>query len=372
MQAGERHGVVVLVPHGDDGELETSEPGDVIGVRARRVDDDAAADLAAVRLHRGDTTLPAADRLDRRPRLKAHAHAPALALVRLRHSRGAHVPVGRTPEHRLDGAEIDRRPEPLRLGAVDQGDLQAGLLADGLQPPQLLDTRGGERDADRADLVPVRASLGVVPLQLAERVDRVHGEPHALHARSHLPAEPGALRGGDLADVPLALDQQDVALPRARQAIGDAAADGAAPDDDDLALGEQAHASPPRSPPVKCFRCRCTKTIDRTFIVRGQSRGQHSWRTLPAEGGGSGHMQRAAITDGDGRSGGREPGDQRAESAPPDTFLLTASECAPQLQAGQPLAERMELVGRLVHASSTEPSIHIQPQQPCLQLGEGL
>ena len=90
--------------------------------------------------------------------------------------------------------------------------------------------------------MPVRPSLGVA-LQLAERLDRVHREPHPVCARAHLPAEPGSLRGRDLADVPGALDQQDVGLPGARQAVRDSEADRAAPDDDDLALGQRLHAA---------------------------------------------------------------------------------------------------------------------------------
>ena len=167
VQPGKRDRVVVLVPHGDDGELETREAGDVIRVRARRVDDRSAAHLAAVRLHRGDAAVATGDPRDRRPRLEAHAHAPAAALVRLRHRDGRHVPVGGTPEHRLGGA----------------GDRAAARAA---RPRRGRSGRPRGRPARR------RPAAAAVPRRAGERTRCGSSRPRASPAE---PPGPAAARG---------------------------------------------------------------------------------------------------------------------------------------------------------------------------------
>ena len=113
------------------GSLQTCEAGDVIRVRARRVDYQAAAHFTPVRVHPDDAAVASADARDRHPRLEADTHTPAVALVRLRHGEGRYVPVGGR-ERRLEGADVEQQPEPRGLGAANEDDLEAGLHADGL------------------------------------------------------------------------------------------------------------------------------------------------------------------------------------------------------------------------------------------------
>ena len=219
----------------------------MIGVRARRVDDDAAADLAAVRLHRGDTAVPDGDAGDRRPHLEAYAHAPAPVLVCFGHGVGGHVAVGGTPEHRLDGAEIER-PEPLRLGAVDAG-RPPGRPARRRPAAAAAPRRAGGRA--RCGCEPTSCQSGRASGSRCSSRN-VWTECMASRTRSTLartcPQRPAPCAVVTWPTSPARSISRTSRLPGPRQAVGDAAADGAAPDDDDLALGEKAHASSPCLP----------------------------------------------------------------------------------------------------------------------------
>src|SRR5262245_38745919 len=96
--------------HRHDRQLKVGQPGNVVSVSARRVDEIAALNGATIGLHSADTPLMTVNRFDGRGDGESNAAFAALMLVSFHDTSRCHAAVRRTPEHRFDLAEVHQGP----------------------------------------------------------------------------------------------------------------------------------------------------------------------------------------------------------------------------------------------------------------------
>ena len=186
---------------------------------------------------RPPSTKPFSTRTPRDPRALEHLHAEVARALRqaLREVRRVRLAVGRKPERALQVVAAQQRPLVQRLARREQVDVDAEAARHRRLALEHDPALGRARDVDAAALLPAGGEAG---LALEARIELDAVLAHARHraVRTHLADQPGRVPGGAAAEPPL-LEQHDVAPAELRQVIGDAHADDAAADDDDLGLG---------------------------------------------------------------------------------------------------------------------------------------
>src|SRR6185295_5616164 len=203
----------------------------------RAVDEDFALDGAGAGLDPFDEAVLELNA--EQPRSLEHLHAEVARALRqaLREVGRIRLAVGRKPERALQVFAAQQRPLVQRFARREQVDVDAeaarhrGLALE--HDPALRRAR----DIDAAALLPAGGEAG---LALEARIELRAVLAHARHraVRAHLPDQAGRVPGGSATEAPL-LEQHHIAPAELRQVVGDAHADDAAADDDDLGMGRR-------------------------------------------------------------------------------------------------------------------------------------
>jgi hypothetical protein len=223
VDALDRLGEQVLVRHRDERDGHAGQSADLGREHPARVDHDVGADLVALAGlldgHARDATAVRADRHDPRPRPDADTSRARPGGQRVRQPRRVEPAVGRQEQGAQDTIGRHEREQGVRLIGPDQLDRQAERPGPAGLPPQLLESLGARRQAERPDLVPRRvdASLSREPPVLLDAVDH---HPREGHRPPELTDEPGRVErraGGQLGP----LHEHDVRPAAAGEVVRD-------------------------------------------------------------------------------------------------------------------------------------------------------
>src|SRR5439155_22972079 len=123
----------VLVAHRDNGQLEPSQSGDVIGMSAGGVNEVAAFGGPAAGLYPRCLAVGAIDLFDAGGGCKPHSNFAALMFVSLDQAARSQMAIGRTPKNGFGAGKIHLGPTPRGSRLVNQPGLQAGVISSLLQ-----------------------------------------------------------------------------------------------------------------------------------------------------------------------------------------------------------------------------------------------
>ena len=233
--AGNRPRDQVLVHQRNDRQVDADHRRHAGRPLARGVDHALGADGARRRL---DLPDPAArvepDAGDPRPRddLRPSRHGSAGQLAR--DAVGLEVPIVRHVHRAVEALPAHHGAEPQRLARRDDADVQPERSRPAHAPLKLLERRGARGESEAPDRPPA-GGLAHLGGDLAVEPDAVAHQEHVGGRRAELRHEADRVKGRPAGQLAL-LDENDLAAPRGREMVRDAAADDAAADDDDRRL----------------------------------------------------------------------------------------------------------------------------------------